>query len=525
MVQYSMSAKQAKDMAYSLGVSIGIREGVTPPTGLHQAINWGAPAVQLEGPASQVGLTGRQVIKELASANNVELTWHAPPSKEFELAVPDDELNQNAKKMLKESIKFAEETGVKLINMHTTNSVPRLPDDQILVYDNVSNSLTAIKLPAYESEQMRKALAQGDAKKVEEIKDNFVKKKDEERTIGFEHNIIYYEEIAQRAKKDFENTQALRNNIKEMKEHDVPSEQIKIFVEKSIDKEIREMWTSKDVEKFIKELDGRVKSEGLYYKSHNDYIKNMREQYAPYISKEYRGDVMPEVSQKPVMLRGEDMLVKNFAKNFAELAQDAMKKGIKLSVENTDSRYMFSTPEELNNVMDAIYGEMEKKGVSRKEAEKYVGTCFDFGHANTIKNMNIGGQIMPDDIFKIAEKIKGPILHVHVHENYGDVDAHMPLGETARTEKERLEKAEKLQEWLAEKKITAPAVFEIGAIGGLGYAVSMEATNPQMYITSSGEPTWVVSGPSYIASLPTDSVNMDKREHYFYESWIGEDIV
>ena len=86
------------------------------------------------------------------------------------------------------------------------------------------------------------------------------------------------------------------------------------------------------------------------------------------------------------------------------------KAGIKLSIENT----VFTGPEDFNELFRALR--------KTKTASGHVGMCLDIGHANlcaSTRNDFLG--------FVDLLEIKTPVIHVHLHENYGSMDSHMAL--------------------------------------------------------------------------------------------------
>ena len=93
------------------------------------------------------------------------------------------------------------------------------------------------------------------------------------------------------------------------------------------------------------------------------------------------------------------------------LIRQMKKAGIKIAFENTP----FTTPEDFNRLF-ALLQEMEiiEKG--------YVGMCFDVGHANLCNATH-------NDYLSFIDRLsaKVPIIHIHMHENYGDYDSHFPV--------------------------------------------------------------------------------------------------
>jgi sugar phosphate isomerase/epimerase len=95
----------------------------------------------------------------------------------------------------------------------------------------------------------------------------------------------------------------------------------------------------------------------------------------------------------------------------------ASQAGLKLSLENTPE----TSPDDFNAVF-GILGSM-------KEARDSVGMCLDSGHANlhhgTRNNFLQFVDLLGDHV---------PVIHWHAHENWGNIDSHIPLfqGPSAR---------------------------------------------------------------------------------------------
>ena len=84
---------------------------------------------------------------------------------------------------------------------------------------------------------------------------------------------------------------------------------------------------------------------------------------------------------------------------------------IKLSIENTTT----TGPEVFNELFERLRNDYPK------EAES-VGMCLDLGHANLCRETR-------NDYLKYIDLLdrKLPIIHIHMHENFGDYDSHLPL--------------------------------------------------------------------------------------------------
>ncbi|MGA1843858.1 MAG: sugar phosphate isomerase/epimerase family protein [bacterium] len=94
--------------------------------------------------------------------------------------------------------------------------------------------------------------------------------------------------------------------------------------------------------------------------------------------------------------------------------------GISLSIENTPH----TSPEDINEVFARLHA-------SRARNASHVGMCLDLGHANLSPST-------VNDYLRFFDRLDPaiPIIHVHLHENFGDRDSHLLVfsGPSARDE-------------------------------------------------------------------------------------------
>lgn len=100
-----------------------------------------------------------------------------------------------------------------------------------------------------------------------------------------------------------------------------------------------------------------------------------------------------------------------FAESLTAVYERAKAAGVRLSVENT----VFVGPDVFNRLFTVL---QKRLG----EVPGDLGMCFDMGHANLCaasRNNYVG----------FLEKLESfvPVIHLHVHENWGDGDSHLPL--------------------------------------------------------------------------------------------------
>jgi len=84
-------------------------------------------------------------------------------------------------------------------------------------------------------------------------------------------------------------------------------------------------------------------------------------------------------------------------------------KGIKLSIENTPA----TGPEDFNELFRCLRS---------MDNTAHIGMCLDIGHANLFSATR-------NDYLKFVDLLDSqvPVIHMHMHENFGDCDNHLPL--------------------------------------------------------------------------------------------------
>ncbi len=85
--------------------------------------------------------------------------------------------------------------------------------------------------------------------------------------------------------------------------------------------------------------------------------------------------------------------------------------GLQLAIENTPHH----APEQFNE----LFACLQALG---RETVQHVGMCFDLGHANLCAATR-------NDYLQFLDRLdpRVPIIHLHLHENWGDADSHLPL--------------------------------------------------------------------------------------------------
>jgi sugar phosphate isomerase/epimerase len=100
-----------------------------------------------------------------------------------------------------------------------------------------------------------------------------------------------------------------------------------------------------------------------------------------------------------------------FANAIVPLLQRAAEGGIRISIENTP----VTTPRHFNELFAALQA-MDLPAAAQP------GMCFDLGHANLCAGTRNNYLRYLDEL---APQV--PVIHLHLHENWGDGDTHLPL--------------------------------------------------------------------------------------------------
>lgn len=100
-----------------------------------------------------------------------------------------------------------------------------------------------------------------------------------------------------------------------------------------------------------------------------------------------------------------------YVEAIAPLIRRAARDGFQLSIENTPSH----SPEDFNELFRQLR-------LLNRHSVDHVGMCLDLGHANLCAATR-------NDYLQFVDRLAPhvPIIHLHLHENYGDADTHLPL--------------------------------------------------------------------------------------------------
>ncbi len=194
----------------------------------------------------------------------------------------------------------------------------------------------------------------------------------------------------------------------------------------------------------------------------------------------------------------EDFAIEKGSETFANTALHSYKKygegAPVVSIENLYQGMGFSQGEDLNRLVEKSQERFVenaiKEGYSKSEAEKaakkLIGVTFDVGHLNISQSHGFEKK----HLIKEAEAIKKHVKHVHITDNFGNSDTHLPIGmgnvpvqallEAIGDEGERARKINEVGGWYQYFK-TNPFQEILGAVGS------------QIYSAGEG-PSWAQTG-------------------------------
>ena len=193
----------------------------------------------------------------------------------------------------------------------------------------------------------------------------------------------------------------------------------------------------------------------------------------------------------------EQFATEKASKTFANVAFEGYRKfGDKtpiISIENLFSGMAFSRAEDLKKLVEQtkenfiIKATQEgySKSAAAEAADKIIGVTWDVGHLNMMRKQGF----KTEDIVKETEKISPYVKHVHLTDNFGYSDSHLPPGMGNVPIKEILEKLEKAgykgkgiveAGGFAQHFKTSPHPYALEALGSPLYSMMMKPYWNQM---------------------------------------------
>ena len=100
-----------------------------------------------------------------------------------------------------------------------------------------------------------------------------------------------------------------------------------------------------------------------------------------------------------------------FVDSIIPLIRRTAESGLQLAIENTPHH----SPEQFNDVFAHLHALGSRESI-------HVGMCLDVGHANLCSATR-------NNYLEFCDRLdpRVPIIHLHLHENWGDADTHLPI--------------------------------------------------------------------------------------------------
>ena len=129
------------------------------------------------------------------------------------------------------------------------------------------------------------------------------------------------------------------------------------------------------------------------------------------------------------------------------------------------------------------------------EAEKLVGATWDVGHINNLRKAGFEGEELKKELLKDTKKIADVVKHVHITDNFGFFDSHLPPGMGNVPIKEIMEQLEKT--WAEEEKAGRLHQVPRGIVEAGGFVAEI-GQNPTIGILEYfGSPMYKISPSPY----------------------------
>jgi sugar phosphate isomerase/epimerase len=138
----------------------------------------------------------------------------------------------------------------------------------------------------------------------------------------------------------------------------------------------------------------------------------------------------------------EDFAMEKAADTFSNVAVESFRKfkdkSPTIAIENMWHGMAFARGEKMAELINKsrdqfVEKAMERKQFSSKEeakkaAEKLIGVTWDVGHLNLIRKIGLSEKESEKLIEKETEKVAKMVKHVHLTDNFGHADSHLPPG-------------------------------------------------------------------------------------------------
>lgn len=203
--------------------------------------------------------------------------------------------------------------------------------------------------------------------------------------------------------------------------------------------------------------------------------------------------VIKDIPAPKVFVPVEDFAMDKAAQTFGNMAFKSFDKfgdsAPIIAIENMYQGFAFSRAEDMEKLVKKSKQAFVKKAVeegmsksaAKRQADKLLGITWDVGHVNVMRKHGF----TEEDVIKETEKIAKLVKHVHLTDNFGYADTHLPPGMGNVPTKEILKKLEKAGALKDARAIVeagsfvqhfkkSPHPWVLGAFGSGIYGAKME---------------------------------------------------
>ncbi len=483
--------------SYGLGASVSPMGSQLMTT--NTAINWGMQNLEINlgtqmnfqqaGHLAQLGKIERDELIRLAKMNKVNLSVHAPHfcAAGGQGQTISDTARIKAIQEFRETLNFADQIGKGMnkkhvpVVIHSVEGVPGNPMPQEVMY--TVNQETGQIIPF--------------EKKIVTYDENYFKKYNLKRGVDYApvKGKPGYFYLYPQGRLKMENT----DRLKSLKHEEASLAHYRRIYENQLKNAgINLEQVRNNPQNVVKEL---------LHSGRRDLVESIRiyqtmrdqEERAKQIISDWRKRYKDDKGNFNMFAPTDEFAKKQAKKTFVELGLEAYEKPTKpmIVIENFYPEHALSKPEVLAETIKEVREELaqrlvREKGLSRErakqEAKQLIGMNLDIGHVNLWKRYGKKDK----ELLKEVEKASPYIKHVHITDNFGDYDAHLPVGWGNAPIKEFIESLRK-RGWKGRAILETFGAIQYGG-GGFGVAQSMYQMGLPLV---PGGPSWEMAEGTY----------------------------
>lgn len=363
----------------------------------------------------------------------------------------------------------------------------------------------------------KKLKIQTNLKDIRELNERFerVKKENEILELGHKKNVLSREEEAQ-FQNNLQNKQILEQHIGELNHHirNTFMNMYNDFSKFANEEDKKHMLAQPGFNEALSTVISIGNKQGEIANRQREIAKQYREarsaEEREHLAKEFEGlgndsSKLREVEMQPIISLSsalpapntwvplDDFAIEKGSQTVANAAFEVFKKHREkapvICVENVYPEMPLSRAESLKEMIEEAREKFSKRLVKELDldksradltAEKLIGATWDLGHINLLKR----GGFTKEDILKETKEIRPFVKKVHITDNFGFDDTHLPPGMG------NVDTLNLMQE--LEKGGRLPAIIEAG-----GFAQAFEQSPMLEQLQALGSPLYSIDAPPY----------------------------